>query len=93
MLDDDLLKQLHHVLLEVCQYTLYTFSLTASFVYPRRRRFDDLSKLRAALILPPFPPSSTQLQQRALPSISGEHSVVANLVRNSFANHAFSTYH
>ena len=46
MLDDDFLKQLHHVLLEVSQYTLYPFSLT-SFVDPRGRRFDDMPKLRA----------------------------------------------
>jgi len=49
MLDDDLMKQLHHVLLEVSQYTLFPFSLTTSFVDPRRRRFDDVSKLRARL--------------------------------------------
>ncbi len=28
MLDDDLLKQLHHVLLEVSQYAFFSFSLT-----------------------------------------------------------------
>jgi hypothetical protein len=47
MLDDDLLKQLHHVLLEVSQYTLFPFSPMMSFVDPRRRRFDDMSKLWA----------------------------------------------
>ena len=46
MLDDDFLKQLHHVLLEVSQYAVFPFSLT-SFVDPRRRRFDDMPKLRA----------------------------------------------
>jgi hypothetical protein len=49
MLDDDLLKQLHHVLLEVSQYTLFPFSPMTSFVDPRRRRIDDMSKLRSRL--------------------------------------------
>ena len=49
MLDDDLLKQLHHVLLEVSQYTLFPFSPMTSFVDPRRRRFYDMPKLWARL--------------------------------------------
>ena len=49
MLDDDLLRQLHHVLLEVCRCIFFAFSLTTSFVDLRRRRFDDLSELRARL--------------------------------------------
>lgn len=50
MLDDDLLKQLHHVLLEVSQYTLFPFSSrTTPFVDPCRRRVDDVSKLRSRL--------------------------------------------
>jgi multifunctional methyltransferase subunit TRM112 len=32
MLDDDLLKQLHHVLLEVSQYAFFSFSLTTSLL-------------------------------------------------------------
>ena len=49
MLDDDLLKQLHHVLLEVSQYTLFPFSPMTSFLDPRRRRFYDMPKLWARL--------------------------------------------
>ena len=49
MLDDELLKQLHHVLLEVSRCIFCPFSLMTSFVDPRRRRFDDLSELRARL--------------------------------------------
>jgi len=36
MLDDDLLRQLHHVLLEVSQDTLFPFFPMTSFIDPRR---------------------------------------------------------
>jgi hypothetical protein len=49
MLDDDLLKQLHHVLLEVSQRACAPFSLTSSFSDPHRRGFHDMSKVRARL--------------------------------------------
>ena len=51
MLNDDLLKQLHYVLLKSV-HTPYFPShsrLTMSFVDPHRQRFDDMSKLRARL--------------------------------------------
>ena len=50
MLGDNLLKQLHYVLLEVSQtgqYISFPFSLTKPFVDPRKRRFENLSKLWA----------------------------------------------
>lgn len=52
MLDDDLLRQLHHVLLEVSQHSFSTISLIQSddvFLDSYRQWFHDVSKLRPRL--------------------------------------------
>ena len=49
MYDDDFLKNLHHVLLEVAHHVVFIIFLTYFIEDTRRRRINDLSKLQTCL--------------------------------------------